>query len=122
MKRARSARPKEEGIAVTRGSSERTRFTLAQGPSILMPRTAATKSAGSADASTSPRKVRLGSAFDRHEAGADLAAVRKGHAQHPAVRGQDLLDGRPRPDLHPEAARPRRHGLRMAPIPPITWP
>ena len=52
------------GMPLTLGSSLKTKFTFAHGPSILMPATARRKSAGSSLASTKPRNVRFGSAFE----------------------------------------------------------
>ena len=52
------------GMPRTRGSSDSTMFTLAQGPSILMPSTSRRNSSPSSPGDSSPRKVRFGSAFE----------------------------------------------------------
>jgi hypothetical protein len=97
------------GMPETRGSSESTKFTFAQGPSILIPATFARNSPGKSDGSTRPRKVRFGSALR-----APSAPQSRSHPRGPRrVRGAlwRCAHGGSRADL--DAERPRRGGHRL---------
>src|SRR6267378_347215 len=64
------------GVAPNCGSSERTIFTLAQGPAILMPRIFSRNSSGKSRELTKPKNVRFGSALESTTR--DLISVRRG--------------------------------------------
>ncbi len=112
MKRARCESVKSRGMPSTRGSSERTRLTLAQGPSILMPAIARRNSSPRACASTRDRNVRFGSALETTTPARISRAVLEQDAAGPSLADVDAGDGRAGADLGSELAGRRGHRLR----------
>ena len=110
--RALGARERSSGMPVTRGSSDSTRFTLAQGPSILI--------AAHRLAELGRQVRRLDEAEERalrvgvrqHEAGRDLACRPRGRRRGRGHRARRCA--RPRAEVRISTPKPRaarRHGL-----------